>query len=239
MIHFRKMEKLLWIMFLAWSSMGLISIVAQVDAEMIDCLGLAETPRLFLLSCLSWGDFIFHALAAANLLIAMAPYLGWPKTWSCFACIGVLSALVETMGARTGFPFGSYFYTERMGPMVADTLPLAIPLAWWNILGSFYWLVRYVQPRFSPRITCLAVASAATALDWVMEPFAWQIRGYWIWENAGIPLQNYFGWFGLSFILCRVSPLHGLYRPAWDKRVAAIPCLMLAFFVMARMIHGV
>jgi putative membrane protein len=232
-------EKSLWFIFLVWSSVGLISIFTQTDADTIRRLVSQPQFRSFFISCLTWGDFVFHVLAAGNLLFALSAWLGWRKTWTSFVVIGVLSAITETIGTKTGFLFGPYFYTERMGPMLGGTLPLAIPFAWWNILGSFYMLARYALPRLGSRSTSLLVAALATILDWVMEPFAWKIRGYWIWENAHIPLQNYVGWFVLSFALCRISPLHGPYRPELDKRCLAVPVLMLTFFISARLLHGV
>jgi len=232
-------ENKLWWLFLIWSAIGLIAIVTQTEADTIQRLVSQPQLRFFFMSCLAWGDFIFHVFAAVNLLFAVSSWLGWRRTWISFAVIAILSSVVETLGATTGFPFGSYFYTERMGPMLGNTLPLAIPLAWWNILGSFFMLTRYALPRLNSRLTCLIVAGLATALDWVMEPFAWKIRGYWIWESAQIPLQNYVSWFVLSFILCRISPLHSPYRPELDKRALAIPALMLAFFVSARLLHGI
>ena len=233
------LEKTLWPIYLIWSAIGLVATLLKVDEPMIKQLVKMESLQPFFSTCLSWGDFIFHALAAVNLLFAMGLYLGWKRTWISFAVIGLLSATVETIGARTGFPFGAYFYTDRMGPMIAETLPLAIPLAWWNILSSFFLLVRHFQPKLSPRFTCLAVAALATILDWIMEPFAWRIKGYWIWTAGSIPLQNYLAWFTLSFLLCRLSPMYSCYRPLLDKRIIAVPALMLVFFIGARIVHGV
>jgi uncharacterized membrane protein len=37
-------------------------------------------------------------------------------------------------------------------------------------------------------------------LDFFFEPVA-MLYDFWSWQNNKIPVQNYFGWFGLAFIL--------------------------------------
>jgi uncharacterized membrane protein len=234
----KKIETILWPLFLIWSSCGLLTILFQIDQESLQRSVSIPALQSFGQLCLAWGDFLFHLLAAANLLFAVARSLSWRKTWISFTLIALLSSLVETLGALTGVPFGDYHYTHRMGPMLAGVLPLAIPLAWWNILAPLYLLLRWFRPRLSPRLSALFTAALATLMDWIMEPFAWKIQGYWIWESGQIPLQNYLGWFFLSFILCRLSPLYSPYRTTLDRRLIAVPSLLLLYFITARFIHG-
>ncbi|NJK93171.1 MAG: carotenoid biosynthesis protein [Blastochloris sp.] len=235
----KRFETLLWVVFLIWAGVGLLSILLQTDAAQIRAWISQPLLQTFVLTCFQWGDFLFHVLAAANLFLAVSSQLGLKKTSISFGCIALLSGLVETWGTLTGFPFGSYVYTSNMGPMLAGTLPLAIPLAWWNILSPLYLLTRHFLPKLPARATCLLVALAATSMDWVMEPFAWKIKGYWIWEAGYIPWENYLSWFLLSFLLCRLAPLHSPYQAALDRRLIAVPLLMLSFFISARLIHGV
>lgn len=239
MKHLNRLEKILWPALLIWAAVGLVTSLLKLDQSMLSGMNLPMFLHSFLTLCLQWGDFIFHLLAAGNLLFAVSQAISWQKTWISFLVIAILSGVVETLGTRTGFPFGAYIYTHKMGPMLMDTLPLAIPLAWWNILSPFFLLMRHYAPKLSPRLTCLSVAALATLLDWVMEPFAWRIKGYWIWTSGAIPIQNYFAWFFLSFLLCRVSPLYSPYRPLLDKRFIAVPALMLTFFIGTRLVHGV
>lgn len=239
MKHLNRLEKILWPALLIWAAVGLVTSLLKFNEGTLSEMQLPVFLNSFLALCLRWGDFIFHLLAAGNLLFAVSQAISWRKTWISFLVITVLSGVVETLGTRTGFPFGDYIYTDRMGPMLMNTLPLAIPLAWWNILSPFFMLMRHYFPKLNPRLTCLSVAALATLIDWIMEPFAWRIKGYWIWTSGTIPLQNYCAWFALSFLLCRVSPIYSPYRPILDKRFIAVPALMLAFFIGVRLIYGV
>jgi putative membrane protein len=49
------------------------------------------------------------------------------------------------------------------------------------------------------------LALAAVVVDLVIEPFAWQVRGYWLWSGGGlyydVPSQNFLGWFLTALLL--------------------------------------
>jgi putative membrane protein len=154
-----------------------------------------------------FSDFLFHFLAATVLFLHFAARYGGRKTLLAFVWVAVVSGAIELIGEKTGFPFGNYTYSDRFGPQFPATLPLAIPLAWWNIIISLFAICRASLERvpFGPIIEVFLISLFAVAVDLVLEPVATLVRGYWTWYGDGIyygvPLQNFFGWFGTAFII--------------------------------------
>jgi putative membrane protein len=134
------------------------------------------------------------------------------------AAILFLAWLVEHVGATTGFPFGTYSYTEVLQPQIIDVVPLAIPFAWLLIVTASVAVADRVlsrhDPRHAPRpfsVTgVLTAASFALLLDITIEPFAVYINNYWVWSGAepgayyGIPLSNFIAWWVTGLLLSGV-----------------------------------
>jgi len=107
---------------------------------------------------------------------------------------------VELLGVRTGFPFGSYEYTDRLGLLVTG-VPAAIGVAWyctvvngWRIVGR---LVSTRRPE-RPLLVALGTGMMTLGLDVALEPMAGFVEKYWVWSGGFVPLQNYLSWFMLS-----------------------------------------
>lgn len=154
-----------------------------------------------------FSDFLFHFLAAAVLYLHLLVRFGFKIITLAFLWVIIVSGTIEIIGEKTGFPFGVYNYSDQFGPQFPGTLPLAIPLAWWNIIISLFVVFRSLFNRipFGIIFEVLALATVAVLIDIVLEPVATEIRGYWTWENGsayfGIPIQNFVGWFFTSLIL--------------------------------------
>jgi putative membrane protein len=139
-------------------------------------------------------------LQAGAVLAILAPQWGWQRTSGVLICVGILAWLVEYFGSTTGFPFGSYQYTDRLQPQL-EGVPLVIPLAWlmmlppsWAVAAA---LTRALTSRWRLIAFVLIAAMAFTAWDLFLDPqmVGW---GFWRWqqngEYFGIPLQNFAGW---------------------------------------------
>jgi bisanhydrobacterioruberin hydratase len=134
----------------------------------------------------------------------------------------LISGSIEHTGTVTGFPFGSYQYTDVLVPKVFDVLPLAIPFAWLLVvpaaIGTTERLL-YRGPLF-PSLTQLHVHSSrskmwfkvmgaaafALLLDLTIEPVAVHINGYWVWDYSevgyyGVPISNFVGWWITAVLL--------------------------------------
>jgi bisanhydrobacterioruberin hydratase len=122
-----------------------------------------------------------------------------------------LGFLVETIGEITDFPFGAYRYTDVLAPKIF-VVPIAITFAWLMIMLSSYFTARYLVHRVFPEFgqglaIGLAVALAVTS-DLLMEPVAFLVQNYWVWERGGfyygVPLSNFIAWAITTLIMVLV-----------------------------------
>lgn len=226
-----------WLVFLIWSTVGLAIVASGFDAAAIERLGWPAWITRFAIGILGWGDFLFLFFAACVVFAVAWHAMGLAYCLRAAAIVMIGSGVVETIGTWTGFPFGAYTYMGRMGPQIGP-LPLAIPLAWWLVVGGFYLSGRQLLPLADARMLSLGTAAAATFFDWILEPFAWQVRGYWVWHDGAVPVQNYAAWFALSFILARISPFHRAVPQRLDLRPAGALTLTLLLFIIGRLAGG-
>lgn len=176
-----------------------------------------------------WSDCVFLGLAA---LVAFALARRDHGTRpAALACLGILlfSAGAEIFGVTFGLPFGTYVYTERLGPRVLG-MPWIIPCCWMFIMVcgqaiSSAVLSRDIRdPDEAWALSCLGTAVVATVFDLLLEPVAVGIKHYWAWLEResvwyGAPRLNFAGWFALSLLLSAgVSRI--LKADRWSLRTA-------------------
>ncbi len=221
----RNADNIVYNFFIIWACVGVLTLLANLHP---------------LPWWIRWADAFFIVLGAANTLLSLAARDGWRAalTGACIIIAG--SGAVEWIGATTGQPFGSYEYvSDRFGWRIFGVLPFTIPLAWFTILGCGHSLACLIF-RTRPRLLCaLVTAVIATGLDWVMEPFAWLVKGYWVWNTPAVPVQNYAAWFTTSLLLTLCSPWGGRPISRFDPRPAVVLGAMLVTFIIGRLRHGV
>ena len=218
-------------LFLIWATVGLFVVAFN-----------RETPFG------AWADLIFMILAALIVFLSWARYYGFSITWKSFLWVAIWSGSIEAIGATTGFPFGTYDYTGNFGPLVGGVVPLAIPLAWWVIVGTLFLVVDYALFRLSTILTFNAVTLlmlvpiGAVAVDFTLEPVATLVRGYWHWEDGvfyyGVPFSNFVGWFmtawvasgGLFLLTLRKGPRQTMAPVSVTPPVAVLFSVVLLFW---------
>lgn len=198
----RLFEKIVWWFFLIWASVGILTL----------SLGKIRLP-----DTLIWADALFLFLAAINIFLITAKTEGFRITTIHFFIITLGSGLIEICGALTGWPFGHYYYTEQLGWRIGNILPIAIPLAWWIVIGLGHAFARICFPTLSRFGTALFCAVWAVMFDLLLEPFAWKVKQYWIWRDNYVPGTNYLAWFLTAFLLCLICP--GKKEPVQEKRM--------------------
>ena len=234
-----KFREALWKFFLIWAGVGLLTVTFRLTPAWVESLPLPVWLTSFVAFCLRHGDFVSMLLASSHVYFSAVDRLGLKNARTCAAVILAASGILETVGTLTGIPFGSYTYTDAFGPRIGGVLPVAIPLAWFavvagaNLTFSQYWHGATRAP--------LAIATGAFALlfDYLMEPFAYAIRGYWIWAGNVVPPQNYFSWFIFSAMMAWITPIHAAPSKKADPRPAITLVIMLALFLAARISHGI
>ena len=237
-----------WAMFLIWTAIGFIVMPLGIsEARVRDWLSGHDDVAGAAVGLLHASDAVWMLLAAVVVYFHTVAAEGLPtaRRWAVIILGG--AGCVEWIGARTGFPFGPYVYTDRFGWRLFGVLPVAIPLAWFVILLCGRCVVLRLRPDATRLEQAWGVATVAVLTDLNLEYVAWKIRGYWLWyplagtgASGGPPLQNYVAWFALSgFLTALLPPNFALrtHRPS-PRRPILVLTLMNALFLLVRAAHG-
>jgi len=164
-------------------------------------------------------------------VIVLAQSIGW---WSLLpiTLVPALGWTSETIGSRTGIPFGPYKYTEVLQPQIAH-VPVLIPLAWLMMMPPA-WAVGAALLPDSLIGGWVVAAAAFTAWDLYLDPqmVKWD---FWRWEKdgayLGIPISNYIGWFIVSFLItAALSLLSRLFGFSLENELRQEP-LIIVFLI--------
>jgi putative membrane protein len=189
-------------------------------------------------------------------LIHCAYLLGWRHAAAFFGIAAVISLGAELIGTMSGAIFGAYHYTDALGPKLFGEVPLVIPLAWFLMLYPS-WLIANLMVRGEPvpashgavdlTWRSLVGALVMTAWDLTLDPYMVGFDGAWVWEQPGpyfgIPIQNYLGWVGTSFLVLLlfqavVGKLQMRPIGSGDRWVIALPLASYGFQSLGDVLIG-
>ncbi len=137
-------------------------------------------------------------------------------------CLAV-GNLFENVGILTGFPFGTYYFTDVMGPTLFR-VPILLGLAYVG-MGYLSWtLARLIlgQPRaplIGYRLMTLPLIAALIMVAWdlSMDPVWSTLMHAWIWLGGGayfgVPVSNFLGWYLTVFVIYQLFALYLRSRP--------------------------
>ena len=156
---------------------------------------------------LRWIAIVLPVVGVAFGLAHAASSLGWRRAGLFFGLSVAISLLFECVGVATGWIYGPYYYTQRLGPLFLGLVPSMIPFSWFMMAYPAYVIAERLAPAHW-RARWLGVAAlgglAMVAWDLVMDPLM-VLRGHWVWQTPGayfgIPLQNYWGWWLTTFVI--------------------------------------
>lgn len=147
--------------------------------------------------------------------------------------------LAESVGTRTGVPFGDYAYADSLGAKVLD-VPLVIPLAW----AMFAYPCLLVGQRLARSAVGAALVGGAAMAAWdlFLDPQMVE-AGHWAWSGVrlswpgepDVPVSNTLGWLVVAVLMLGVLQL--LPRREADDRVPA--ALFLWTWVSSVLAFGV
>jgi lycopene beta-cyclase len=214
------MTPLAWTLYLIW---------------LLFMIAMPHVLRLGTETALTWSLNTAVLVQAATVLAVLWPHWGTATTLRAGAIVAVLSWGMEALGSSTGFPFGSYDYTDRLQPHLFH-VPLLIPLAWLMMLAPAWAIAQSIVGRPSGWRFILVSGLAVTAWDLFLDPqmVAWNL---WVWEHPGgyfgIPWVNFAGWIltgALITVVVRprdlpILPLVLVYATTW-----LLESIGLAFF---------
>ncbi len=221
-----------------WIAIGLVVGPLHIDDQVVASWPFPPFLIGFIDLCLRFGDPILIALAAINTHSVLVRFWGRSAARRWLGSVIAITAVIETVGTVTGYPFGHYAYTENFGPRLW-VLPVAIPLAWYVLIGNALVLWRSLLPGFIVPLEAAAVATLVTGIDWVMEPFATKLKVYWLWSDPAIPPRNYLSWWVISFLLVIFFAKSPGHQNRFDPRPPVILGTMLALFAITRWTYGV
>ena len=219
-----------WVFYL-WTAVGFLVVPLNLNEDRVRVVlastGLGDVAAVIL----NGSDAIWLSLGALTTLTAFAAEISWAKALAGALKVGAAAAAIELIGVMTGFPFGSYAYSDRLGPRLGSVLPLTIPAAWYIIVANGH----AVMPATRWRPVWVGLIAVGTDLS--LEAVAWKIRGYWEWyPNQAIkpgwpPWQNYASWFligsSLDWLFLRRLDVPRLRRRA----VSVLGAMNLLFWV--------
>jgi putative membrane protein len=185
-----------------------IAILLQISYPLLS----GEALRVVTISTVYWGAgaMALHALLAFGARYAFT-YLGIALPFGF---------LIELIGLKTGWPFGTYEYDPSLGPQLFD-VPLVVPFAWAMIAHPILCAARRVAGNW----VFLYGGFGLMAYDLFLDP-QMVTAGRWTWEVTGshvpftpeVPLSNAFGWLLSGMAL--IAILH-LALPRDRRKVSA------------------
>ncbi|MBE7179047.1 MAG: carotenoid biosynthesis protein [Mucilaginibacter polytrichastri] len=161
-------------------------------------------------SSAKWAP-LFEQIVPLHLLLMLGVVIWYhrPKNKAFFITLFLLMLAgwsVEWLGVRTGKIFGHYQYGSTLG-FKADGIPLMIGVNWFLLVYSVTALVQKI-PGKNRWFRIFIGALMLVLLDVFIEPIAIKFH-YWSWASHIPPLQNYIGWFVVSFVFLQAYALAG------------------------------
>jgi uncharacterized membrane protein len=196
-----------------------------------DTTGLLVASSVLMFACCVGSAVHVLGSRAALRFVLIATILGWAA---------------EEMGSRYGWFFGSYTYTEVLGPRVGS-VPFVIALMWFVLTYVGYVIANLIvwqapsdgaTPLGQTLVQSLLAAMIVTAYDLGADPYmvfklkAWimtKTDGGWFGET----LQGFAGWMFVSFVIVFLFRLSLKRWPSAAPATAIAPrdvCVPLAIY---------
>lgn len=190
-----------WIFF----ALFLISFVVA-GLETVNVMALHDSP--------GWLESFLVITALVTTLVSLARQLPAQNVLLAAVIIAAVAGTAQAIGVLAGIPFGPFFYTDEAGPKIFKVLPWAIPIMWVVILLNARGVARLIlRPWRKSRLygfRIIGVTAALTlAFDVGLEPFATQIKHFWLWQPTkfpwllwhGTPPSNFLGWLVTALVI--------------------------------------
>lgn len=191
------------------------------------------TPIISLVSALG-----FWVLALVGASIA----IGWKKAFFAMSALGVFAFVIETIGLRTGFPYGQFEYGAALSLITMWGTPVAVFFSWSPLVIGVAGLLSNISVLPILRIVCCTVT--LVLVDIVMDPGAVSL-GFWRYMGEplldGVPLSNFAGWI-VSGAIGSVIAYYFLPRNSLtgtqQLALSASLFLSLIFWIITALING-
>ncbi|NMB67614.1 MAG: carotenoid biosynthesis protein [Chloroflexi bacterium] len=166
---------------------------------------------------------------------------GWRRGLTLVAIVVATGLAFESVGVASGAVYGSYHYTDQLGPKFLGLVPFLIPVAWFMMIYPSFRIADQLATRIIPRgfwrgvLTAGLAAVAMTAWDLAMDPMM-VMAGHWVWEQPGayfgVPIQNFWGWWLTTFTVLALYQLVLCWLPGNDETTPPVVWAVLSYAVM-------
>lgn len=213
-----------WKLFILYATL-IVAIGLQISYPLIK----DEPLRLVTIATVYWA-------AAAMFLHAMLAY-GVVYAFQFLSITFTYALVIEQIGSRTGWPFGSYEYSGSLGYQIYG-VPLVVPFAWVMLAHPLFIAARKVTKNW----VFLYGGFGMMAWDLFLDPQMVSAER-WVWDFTGasvpfqpeIPLSNAFGWLLTGMGLMAILNL--VLRK--DRRKVSTSTAVPDFFLMWTWFSGV
>src|SRR5215211_3428805 len=142
----------------------------------------------------SVGAYVSTLLIALPSAVALFRYLRPRRATLALLALSVLAYAIEALGVATGFPYGTFYYGDALGPKLAGIVPYLLPLSYAPLVVGAVAAAWGTRPRL---VHVLCAAMLLVWMDAVIDPGATAL-GFWVWPGDGayygVPLGIYAGW---------------------------------------------
>lgn len=147
-----------------------------------------------------------------------------------FLVVFVSGFLVEVAGVKSGLIFGVYHYGQTLGYRVWE-VPLIIGLNWALLVLSVASIASKIYSGTWVRV--IIGATLLTLLDMLIEPVAMYFY-YWMWDIKSVPLQNFIGWWIVSFVMLLFC--FKFVKDLYNRLGIWVYCIQLVFFTLLNLL---
>ena len=143
---------------------------------------------------------LFLSLVPYNLILTFLLcffYVSFKKYYLPIFLIVLIGFVIEVIGVKTGYVFGSYSYGDSLGFKILE-VPVIIGLNWLILCLSIFSLFSVIcNNKF---LLLLFSSVSMVLLDFIIEPVALEYS-FWSWFDISVPIQNYIMWFFICFVM--------------------------------------
>lgn len=186
----------------------------------------------------SAGSYASSVLLALPALVALFAHLGPRRAALSVLAVSAFAYAVESLGVATGFPYGTFFYGEALGPLFFGLVPYLLPVTYVPLV------IGAVAAAWTPGSLTSRIVPAAVLLvlvDAVLDPGATAL-GFWVWPDGGpyygVPLSNFAGWLLSGAVSAALLLFVGRTRTPPPPGALDSAVLSLAFWTGAAAFSG-
>jgi uncharacterized membrane protein len=202
--------------------MGLPANTPKVFPRALNALlGIALIVEILAPGFSSSLDAVTIVLAAAASIAGLSRQLPLQNVLQAALLTALIGGIAHGLSANPNLsiPFGPVVFNPACGAKIFNAVPWTVPLLWiiaiFNARGVARLILRPWRKVKNYGFWLIDLtALLAVAFDFALEPFAWHVKHFWLWQRTkisvnwfGVSPLNFIGWLFVSLlILAFVTP---------------------------------